>query len=187
MNPALATISRVEPELALARRLAVRETRLKNDKPLSAAPHRAIGDSASHNLWPLISARSLIEPNRERKVSGCSMIRLARTSPVDNRAINGQNALGPGDGEIGSTVGRLRDTASLMSQLRSGYAGIAAHEERGDRIRTSDTNTQKNGNRLAVYDCVGFVKAIFMALGRKNCVGKRRCGEAGVKGACSLR
>jgi hypothetical protein len=34
-----------------------------------------------------------------------------------------------------------------------------------------------------VYDCVGFVKAIFMALGLKNCVGRRRCGEAGVKGA----
>ncbi len=36
---------------------------------------------------------------------------------------------------------------------------------------------------LAVYDCVGFVKAIFMVLGRKNCVERRRCGEAGVKGA----
>src|ERR1700676_2809841 len=36
---------------------------------------------------------------------------------------------------------------------------------------------------LAVYDCVGFVKAVFTALGRKNCVRRRRCGEAGVKGA----
>ena len=36
---------------------------------------------------------------------------------------------------------------------------------------------------LAVYDIVGFVKAIFTALGRKNCVERRRCGEAGVKGA----
>ena len=36
---------------------------------------------------------------------------------------------------------------------------------------------------LAVYDCVGFVKAIFTALGRENCIGRRRCGEAGVKGA----
>jgi hypothetical protein len=36
---------------------------------------------------------------------------------------------------------------------------------------------------LAMYDIVGFVKAIFTALGRKNCVERRRCGEAGVKGA----
>ena len=36
---------------------------------------------------------------------------------------------------------------------------------------------------LAVYDCVGFVKAVFTALGRKNCLERRRCGEAGVKGA----
>jgi len=35
----------------------------------------------------------------------------------------------------------------------------------------------------AVYDSVGVVKAFFTALGRKKCVGKRRCGEAGVKGA----
>ena len=34
-----------------------------------------------------------------------------------------------------------------------------------------------------MYDCVGFVKAIFTALGRENCIGRRRCGEAGVKGA----
>jgi hypothetical protein len=34
-----------------------------------------------------------------------------------------------------------------------------------------------------VYDSVGVVKAFFTALGRKKCVGKRRCGEAGVKGA----
>jgi hypothetical protein len=34
-----------------------------------------------------------------------------------------------------------------------------------------------------VYDFVGFVKAIFTALGRKNCVESRRCGEGGVKGA----
>ena len=34
-----------------------------------------------------------------------------------------------------------------------------------------------------MYDFVGFVKAIFTALGRKNRVGRRRCGEAGVKGA----
>jgi hypothetical protein len=34
-----------------------------------------------------------------------------------------------------------------------------------------------------VYDCVGFVKAIFTALGRENRVERRRCGEAGVKGA----
>src|ERR1700676_410630 len=37
--------------------------------------------------------------------------------------------------------------------------------------------------RLAVYDCVGLVKAFFTALGRKKCVEKRRCGKAGVKGA----
>jgi hypothetical protein len=37
--------------------------------------------------------------------------------------------------------------------------------------------------QLAVYDCVGFVKAIFAALGRENCVERRQCGEAGVKGA----
>ncbi len=36
---------------------------------------------------------------------------------------------------------------------------------------------------LSVYDNVGFVKAIFTTLGRKNRVEKRRCGEAGVKGA----
>jgi hypothetical protein len=36
---------------------------------------------------------------------------------------------------------------------------------------------------LAVYDCVGLVKAFFTALGRKQCVRRRRCEEAGVKGA----
>jgi len=36
---------------------------------------------------------------------------------------------------------------------------------------------------LAVYDCVGFVKAILTALGRENCVEMRLRGEAGVKGA----
>jgi hypothetical protein len=36
---------------------------------------------------------------------------------------------------------------------------------------------------LAVYDNVGLVKAFFTALGRKKCVGKRRRGESGVKGA----
>jgi hypothetical protein len=35
----------------------------------------------------------------------------------------------------------------------------------------------------AVYDSVGVVKAFFMALGRKKCEERRRCGEAGVKGA----
>jgi hypothetical protein len=45
------------------------------------------------------------------------------------------------------------------------------------------TTTPENGHRLAMYDSVGFVKAIFSALGRKNCVERRRCGEAGVKGA----
>jgi hypothetical protein len=41
MNPALATISCVEPEHALAARLAVREIQLKNNKlPVSAAPHQ---------------------------------------------------------------------------------------------------------------------------------------------------
>jgi hypothetical protein len=40
----------------------------------------------------------------------------------------------------------------------------------------------KSGS-LAVYDNVGFVKAIFAALGRENCAERRRCGEAGVKGA----
>ena len=34
-----------------------------------------------------------------------------------------------------------------------------------------------------MYDSVGLVKAFFMALGRKKCVGKRRRGEAGVKSA----
>ena len=34
-----------------------------------------------------------------------------------------------------------------------------------------------------MYDIVGVVKAFFMALGRKKCVGRRRRGEAGVKGA----
>ena len=50
-------------------------------------------------------------------------------------------------------------------------------------IETPLTTTPENGHRLAVYDIVGFVKAIFTALGRKNCVERRRCGEAGVKGA----
>jgi hypothetical protein len=36
---------------------------------------------------------------------------------------------------------------------------------------------------VAMYDCVGFVKAIFTALGRENRVERRRCGQAGVKGA----
>jgi hypothetical protein len=34
-----------------------------------------------------------------------------------------------------------------------------------------------------VYDNVSFIKTIFAALGRKNRVERRRCGEAGVKGA----
>src|SRR5215469_7137086 len=33
--------------------------------------------------------------------------------------------------------------------IEIGIRGITAHEERGDRIRTSHTNTQENGNRLA--------------------------------------
>jgi hypothetical protein len=34
-----------------------------------------------------------------------------------------------------------------------------------------------------VYDSVGFVKAFFKALGLRKRVERRRCGEAGVKGA----
>lgn len=61
MNPALATINCVEPKHALARKLAVRETQLKNNKlPLSAAPHRAVDYSTSQNHWPLIFAITLI-------------------------------------------------------------------------------------------------------------------------------
>src|ERR1035438_7870095 len=42
----------------------------------------------------------------------------------------------------------------------------------------------ESGRRtLVMYDCVGLVKAFFTALGRKKCVRRRRCGEAGVKGA----
>jgi hypothetical protein len=61
MNPALATISCVEPEHALAARLAVREIQLKNNKlPLCAAPHRSIDHSTSQKHWPLIFAFTLI-------------------------------------------------------------------------------------------------------------------------------
>jgi hypothetical protein len=56
-----------------------------------------------------------------------------------------------------------------------------------DRARSASESTlfrtHRNGHSLAVYDFVGFVKAIFTALGRKNCVESRRCGEGGVKGA----
>jgi hypothetical protein len=62
MNPALATMSRAEQELALARRLAVRNTRLKNNKLLlSAAAHLAIRQPTSQNLWPVISANALAD------------------------------------------------------------------------------------------------------------------------------
>jgi len=77
MNPALATISCVEPDHALAVSLAVREIQLKNNKlPLSAAPHRSIDHSTSQNHWPLISAISLTV----RLVSKFQMLRMRSKS-----------------------------------------------------------------------------------------------------------
>ena len=74
----------------------------------------------------------------------------------------------PHPAEVGILIGRIRSL--VVKDMTIG-------------IEAPLTTTPENGHRLAVYDCVGFVKAIFRAIGRKNRVETRRCGEAGVKGA----
>ena len=79
--------------------------------------------------------------------------------------------------------GDALERAQLMTECWSGCAGSLLLRNVTINIEASLMTTPENGHRLAVYDCVGFVKAIFTALGRENCIERRRCGEAGVKGA----